>query len=110
MNPKYRVFPDYCSTGIWCLETGANLEPEECGLSLIEIVALRYWHSHWEHFPEQTDPEFYDASGEFLEDKWNQNEKRLEYYYKRWTDDGKQIVDSINQRLGQNLFLYDVKY
>jgi len=109
MTVKYRVFPDYCSTGIWSIDTGANVDPEDCGLSSIECIALKYWHSYWEMLPNGLEPEFCDENGEFLQDIWDANELRLVPWVNRWVEDGREIVDSINKRLGKNLFLYDVK-
>lgn len=109
MTEKYRVFPDYCSTGIWSIETGANLDPEECDLTAIECVALKYWHSYWETLPNGLESEFHDENGEFLQDKWDANELRLGPYVKRWIEDGRKIVDSINNRIGIKLFRYEVE-
>lgn len=49
---KIRMFPDYCSSGLWEWEVrGHNLEPDELGVSKGLQIALKYWHWYWEMVP-----------------------------------------------------------
>lgn len=90
---KVEVFPDYCSTGLWCAETGINLDPLDLSLRPDDVTALglfsglRQWHWLWEFCV---------------------NESRLSQQgTDSWIDDGAAIVAALNKHyLGVHTFIY----
>lgn len=75
---KIKVFPDYCSTGLWDKETGANIDVPRYVSDELRI-ALKYWHDNWEFFitPGSCSP----------------------LYYLRWQDDGRTLTKRLNSYL-----------
>ncbi len=98
---KFRVFPDYCSTGLWNSEDDleapfANTEPEKY-LSVAECLSLKYWHWTWEFL----------IANDCMEE--NGKPHLSETGIKIWFDDGKKLVDFLNEKYqGKYLFEYEV--
>lgn len=70
-----RVFPDYCSSGVWV--EGGNADPEELGISSTLRIALKYWHWIWE-------------------DRIGDDQKLPQFYFDQWKEDGKTLVAAMN--------------
>ncbi len=83
-----RVFPDYCSTGIWSMT--ANISPESIGIRDHAILmALKYWHWTWE---------FLIVDG-----------KLSKSACQTWKADGQKLVDQLNRQYGKKYnFVYNV--
>ena len=45
---QIRIFPDYCSSGIWG-ETG-NMCESDINMDTATRLALKYWHFTWEQW------------------------------------------------------------
>lgn len=56
-KPKIQLFPDYCSSGLWCGETGVNLDIEDLGLSEESKFLLQTWQMLFDRSPIQWEPE-----------------------------------------------------
>jgi len=101
MKEIIRVFPDYCSSGLWS-ETG-NVEPEELGITDAGIIlALKYWHWIWEFEIAKSEPE-----------NWEFDHRKFhglsDYGVKVWKEDGQKIVDELNTKYGDKYeFVYDI--
>ncbi len=48
MKPKIRVFPDYCSSGLWDDRGNLDADKFESVLGKSNLIALRYLHDIWE--------------------------------------------------------------
>ena len=90
---KIEVFPDYCSTGLWCAETGTSLDPLDIGLALGDTTAmglfsgLRQWHWTWE----------------FVVEEGKLTQQGLD----SWRDDGADLVAALNKHYsGTHTFIY----
>jgi len=90
-----RVFPDYCSSGLWT--DTYNTEPEDLGITDKGIlIALKYWHHFWE---------FNIAKGgqEDVECKVSN------LGISNWKKAGKEIVKLLNKNYGKKYkFIYQV--
>jgi hypothetical protein len=76
-RPLIKLFPDYCSTGLW-REDGCNVDPKELGISEGLQIALKYWHEVWEF--------------NIAEDDDDLKSKRSQKYIQRWKADGKKLA------------------
>lgn len=87
-----KVFPDYCSTGVWV--DGANADPEFLGVSIGLRIALDYWHQYWEGA---------------LSGDWDENghipSKVGEFWKQRWVEDGKILVQLMNEENDEYKFV-----
>lgn len=83
---QIRIFPDYCSSGIWS-ETG-NMNESDINMDTATRIALRYWHVLWE----QWDIDMPSLQPSFPSKQW------IEGFYKEWWEDGKTIVEAIAQQ------------
>lgn len=94
-----RVFPDYCSSGLWD-ENGCNMWAEDfLGLlSESDLMALKYWHEAWEFL-------LMDGS---LEEPPVQ--KMSDSYVARWSEDGKALVERFNKQQNEFTFIYEGDY
>lgn len=95
MKPKIKVFPDYCSSGLWEAETGVNLSEHkfEDLLGKSNLLALKYWHCLWE---------FNIAC--FAD---NEQPKASERFIAEWNEDGKELVKQFNLCQDQFEFIYE---
>lgn len=95
------VFPDYCSTGFWllheCLEspigsTHVNCDGEDFGLPAEILIAVKYWHHTWE----------------LCQDK-DYNSIMSHSYFREWMEDGKALVQAMNNFSTDYNFVYGVE-
>lgn len=87
----YKVFPDYCSTGLWDSETGVNEDiPKYVPIQL--AIMLRMWHELWEFA--------------IADDVFTPKSKMSTQYIDRWNDDGRYIVYLLNA-LGSDTYIYE---
>ena len=91
-KPIVKVFPDYCSTGLW-MPQGCNVEPSELGISPGLQLALKYWHEVWE----------FTLSG--LDDDRIMH-RVSERYVSRWVDDGKKLAELMSAENDKYEFVY----
>lgn len=84
MKKIIKVFPDNMSSGLWA--DGVNISEHEVRLSKSCILALRYWHEMWE----------------FAIDKGNMSDS----YKMRWNEDGKRLVEAMNECQSEYEFVY----
>lgn len=87
-----RVFPDYCSSGVWI--EGGNADPEELGISPELQIALEYWHQYWENV----------LCGEFTDDGWTPATVG-EYWKQKWVTDGETLVRLMNEENSEYEFV-----
>lgn len=90
MKEVIRVFPDYCSSGLWHGRGGYNMD-EESFLDVLDstdLMALKYWHHSWEASM--------DSFGCLLSKRWQDN----------WEQDGQLLVDSWNAKQEKYQFVY----
>jgi len=80
MTRTIKVFPDYCSTGLWENQISVDVEQFDW-LPFSATMALRYWHRAWEML--------YD----YESCKWMGSTS----YYKEWYEDGKELVNIMNE-------------
>ena len=90
---KIEVFPDYCSTGLWCAETGTSLDPLDIDPTPEDVIArglfagLRQWHWLWEF--------------------WVSESRLSETATTIWSSDGAKIVAALNKHYaGKHTFIY----
>jgi len=74
---KLKLFPDYCSSGIWCFHCGCNLSSLQIPDGLIDLCGI--WNDMWDH---QINSKFY------FDDK---------YFAKVFISTGKYLCELINQ-------------
>lgn len=91
-KPIVKVFPDYCSTGVW-LPDGCNAEPDELGISPSLQLALKYWHEVWEF-----------NIADIGDDRFNP--RTSERYVNRWIDDGKKLAELMTVENDKYVFVY----
>lgn len=84
---QIRVFPDYCSSGVWN-EHGAEVGTEVLNIDKATSIALKYWHWIWETW----DIDIPDLHETPVEKWW------IEEVYGEWWNDGKAIVEAIAQQ------------
>lgn len=88
---EVKVFPDYCSTGLWL--NGANADPDELGISEGLQLALKYWHEIWEFgISLYTDSDIESPA------LYNQ-------YTERWKTDGKKLCELMSQENDKFVFV-----
>lgn len=97
MKPKIRVFPDYCSSGLWDVE-GVNLDEAgfETVLGTSNLLALKYWHNIWEF-----EIACFDDS---------EKPRVSEEYIKEWDEDGQKLVEQFNKCQDTYEFVYCGEY
>lgn len=91
-----KVFPDYCSSGLW--EGGANCDESEFEgvLNASDFVALKYWHFIWECFADD------GCSTKLV--------KLSPSFWEQWVKDGKDMVDGWNTKQDVFKFVYKGDY
>lgn len=91
MKEVIRVFPDYCSSGLWHGRDGANMDEEEFldVLNRADLIALKYWHSAWEWSMDSVE-------GCSLSKRWQEN----------WEQDGQLLVNLWNAKQDKYQFVY----
>jgi len=98
---KYKIFPDYTSTGVWLIkeEESTSFYSQFCRHVSCELpdyvpnslkIALQYWHDVWE----------LNMNDNY---EWESSVK----FRKCWYNHGKEIVEELNA-LGVDLYIYDV--
>lgn len=94
MKTKIRVFPDYCSSGLWEHPHGANLDESDVEhvVPKVIMIALKYWHRTWE------------GSEEYWTD--HVDSKAVQRYVEQWQQDGKDIVQAMNECQDEFEFIY----
>lgn len=91
MKEVIRVFPDYCSSGLWHGRDGANMD-EEAFLDVLtrsDLLALKYWHSAWECAVDSMEgcslskrwQDMWEQDGQTLIDLWNAKQDKYEFVY-----------------------------
>ena len=80
-----KIFPDYCSTGVWV--DGGNADPESLGISEGLRIALDYWHQYWE----DNLSGIWDKSGNYIASTVGV------YWKKKWIVDGHTLVRLMNE-------------
>ena len=95
----FRVFPDFCSTGIWEID-GPSVDTKTAGLNSLEKIALYYWHDYWELIIPQPD--------EYEEETYKKLIVNWKPHILRWFESGKEIVKLFNERAGYEKFIYEV--
>ena len=87
----YKVFPDYCSTGLWDSETGVSEDiPKYIPIQL--VIMLRMWHELWEFA---------------IADYVRAHKSKMSWQYiERWDEDGRYIVYLLNT-LGSDTYIYE---
>lgn len=89
-----RVFPDYCSSGVWGSgDNRGNMDPEELGISEGLQLALKYWHDYWEATIVQ-----FDENGESI--------RIGQYYIDKWITDGKKLCELMTAENDRYEFVY----
>ena len=89
---KIRMFPDYCSSGVWGWNDGVNLDQEQLGISSALKLALKYWHSYWEYY---------------IADSLHEDTPKIsDYYIKQWHADGKKIAELMTVENDTYEFVY----
>lgn len=79
MTRIIKVFPDYCSTGLW--ENHANIDVEQFEwLPPSLVIALKYWHFAWER------------AHDYMGCTWSGGKE----YYEEWYEDGQEIVNNLD--------------
>lgn len=94
---KFRVFPDYTSTGIWDYYTGNSVDPQETTLTTSEIIALRMWHDLWEWC-------LYD---DILSEDLDLSQRMSDEYIKKHAKTLYELFDAVNERLGYEAFIVE---
>lgn len=84
---QIRVFPDYCSSGVWN-ENGAEVGTEVLNIDKTTSIALKYWHWMWE----QWEIDLQIPSATPFQRSW------IEQVYGEWWNDGKAIAEAIAQQ------------
>lgn len=91
VKKEIRVFPDYCSTGVW-FDYG-NVEPQSLGISEGLQLALKYWHDTWE----------------FAITRWGDETLTplvSQRYIDRWNEDGKKLCELMSKENDKFVFIY----
>jgi len=83
MKKQLRVFPDYCSSGLWS-EIGET-SVEAYNISTMTKLALKYWHVLWE----QWDIDMPEIREGVPSKQW------IHGFYREWWEDGKAIAQDI---------------
>lgn len=86
-----KVFPDYCSSGLWD-ERGCNCSPDEFKISSGLQIGLEYWHDYWESNLVQ-----WDDDGELV----NVDVR----YWNKWRQDGRTLIDAMNAENSEFTFV-----
>lgn len=97
-KPLIRVFPDYCSSGLWESYSeggGANMDESEVAHCIPAhlMIALKYWHMVWEDHIE------YWATKMLVDD-------RVKRHVLQWEQDGITIVAAMNACQDEFNFVY----
>ena len=95
----FRIFPDFCSTGIWEID-GPSVDTKTAGLNSLEKIALHYWHEYWELTIPQPD--------DYEEETYKKLMVNWKPHILRWIESGKEIVERFNERAGYEKFVYEV--
>lgn len=95
---KFRVFPDYSSTGIWDYYTGENVDPEDTPLTTSEIIALKMWHDVWEYC-------LYDET--CRDDSFELVSRMSDTYIKKHSKALYNLFNAVNERLGYEAFVVE---
>lgn len=97
MKTIVKVFPDYCSSGVWL--DGYNCDPDELEVSPALQLALKYWHEAWEFIiAEDTD--------DFGDDHPIMKKKMTDAYVARWHEDGRKLVEMMSAENDKYEFVY----
>lgn len=99
-----KVFPDYCSTGLWigytdedrkngCPNGCGSIEPDELGVSEGLQLALKYWHEIWEGFSS-------------FDDDGNCIQHYSDFYIDRWKEDGRSLAKLMSAENDKYEFIY----
>lgn len=89
---EVEVLPYPCSTGVWV--NGANVKPNELGVSEELQLALKYWHEIWEFgisWYSDSDIETPDVYAQYVEG---------------WAADGKKLCELMSQENDKFVFVY----
>lgn len=89
-----KIFPDYCSSGIWD-ENGASMDISEINIDKMTELALYYWHWTWEQW------EIDIGVHEKPTKEW------LNGFYRKWWEDGAVIALEIQNQNPELLVVYD---
>lgn len=81
MKQIIRVFPDYCSSGLWDEHGNLDERDFESVLSASQLLALKYWHQIWE-----ASMGSYGLSCSYSK-----------LWQDKWEADGKALVTSFNE-------------
>lgn len=91
MKTIVKVFPDYCSSGLWENVSGANMDESELEhvLDTTDFIALRYWHEIWEFFiadgpASETYKQRWNEHGKQLVEEWNKKQDKVQFVYKQY--------------------------
>lgn len=88
-----KVFPDYCSSGLWENHTNLDESSFEGVLNHVDFMALKYWHNVWE---------FNVNDGTTN----NDTDKLRDSYWAKWEKDGRDMVDAWNEKQSEFKFVY----
>lgn len=83
-----RVFPDYCSTGLWRSRDGSNVDLNTIGIEDKALeIALILWSSNWENV--------------IAADHWKEDCTYVHApYYEWWYNTGEELVTYMNLKYG----------
>ena len=79
-----KVFPDYCSSGLWD-ERGVGVNERKMHISKLLRIALEHWHYQWETWQIDMGSEKPPAK------VW------LNIFYRHWWDNGKIIAEHLQE-------------
>jgi len=99
MKIKIRVFPDYCSSGLWGFPPNhTNLDESQFADIIPEIImiALKYWHRVWE------------LTADYMAEDGVTSMSMS--YRKKWDEDGQKIVDAMNKCQSEYEFIYEPSF
>lgn len=88
-----RIFPDYCSSGIWS-EYG-NMDVSQINIDKMTELALYYWHWTWELW--EIDIGIHEKPSK----EW------LDGFYRQWWEDGAVIAREIQKQNPELFVVYD---
>ena len=91
MKQIVRVFPDFCSSGLWSEKPSVNYWSEDFldVLSPIDLLALKYWHLSWEMSMDFENgcknnlswQAQFEKDGQTIVDAWNAKQDIYEFIY-----------------------------